>query len=246
MTAENQTSGSAEGSQSTTESAADQQGKPKRKRKSPEAIIVEAVRDKKRDHELWHTDDDSCFMSLHNENGTVKHLPLKAKSTWQYFAALYRYMTSKIASSQTLTNVITTLEGYAMAGPKYPVFVRVARYNDAIYIDLGDDTWEAIEVTASGYSIILNPPVRFKRPKGLLPLPYPEKGGSLDDLRPLLNANNPETWLLVKAWLIGALNPRGPYAILVLNGEQGSTKTSTQRKLRSVIDPNKLAVRRSP
>ena len=41
---------------------------------------------------------------------------------------------------------------------------------------------------------------------------------------------------LVLGWLVMAFNPRGPYPILVLNGEQGSAKSTAARLLRSILD----------
>jgi hypothetical protein len=41
-------------------------------------------------------------------------------------------------------------------------------------------------------------------------------------------------------------NPHGPYPILIIEGEQGSAKTTTARALRSLIDPATSAVRTIP
>ena len=50
----------------------------------------------------------------------------------------------------------------------------------------------------------------------------------------------------VCAWLIGALHPRGPYPLLVPNGEQGSAKSFLCRVLRRLIDPNEAELRSEP
>ena len=46
-------------------------------------------------------------------------------------------------------------------------------------------------------------------------LPVPERGGSLDDLRPFLNVANDEEFALMVMWHLAAMRPRGPYPILV-------------------------------
>ena len=43
-----------------------------------------------------------------------------------------------------------------------------------------------------------------------------------------------------------ALRPRGPYPILCLHGTQGSGKSTTARRLRSLIDPNAAPLRGLP
>src|SRR5690606_33360793 len=91
-----------------------------------------------------------------------------------------------------------------------------------------------------------NPPVRFRRPRGLLPLPAPRRGTSIDKLRPFVNVASDNDWRLLVAWLVMALRPTGPYPILVLQGEQGSAKSTTLRVLRSLVDPSLASLRTSP
>jgi hypothetical protein len=76
------------------------------------------------------------------------------------------------------------------------------------------------------------------------PLPHPERGGSLSDLRPLLNAHDERTWTLLVGFLVSTLMPTGTMPVLVLQGEQGSLKSTTSRMLRSVVDPQKAPLRR--
>jgi hypothetical protein len=65
-------------------------------------------------------------------------------------------------------------------------------------------------------------------------------------LRQLLNVRTDEDFRLLIAWLIGALNPDGPYPVLALQGEQGSAKSTTVRVLRSVVDPAVEPLRAPP
>ena len=48
------------------------------------------------------------------------------------------------------------------------------------------------------------------------------------------------------AWVMGTFNPDGPYPILVLQGEQGSAKSTTVRVARSITDPAVEALRAPP
>src|SRR5262249_40332280 len=90
------------------------------------------------------------------------------------------------------------------------------------------------------------PPVRFRRPAGLLPLPLPQRHGSLEQLACLLNLSSQNDFVLVVSWLLAALRPRGPYPLLVISGEQGSTKTVLSKMLRALVDPNVAPVRALP
>ena len=53
-------------------------------------------------------------------------------------------------------------------------------------------------------------------------------------------------WRLALAWLLAALRPRGPYPVLALHGEHGTTKSTATRVLRSLVDPNVAPLRSEP
>ena len=128
-------------------------------------------------------------------------------------------------------------------GPELPVFTRMAEKDGAIYLDLANDQWEAVEVTPVGWRIISDPPVKFRRTKGMLPLPYPVRGGSIEELRRFVDALDDTTWRLLVAFLIAAMRPTGPYPVLILQGEQGTAKSTTERVLRELVDPSTAPLR---
>jgi hypothetical protein len=80
-------------------------------------------------------------------------------------------------------------------------------------------------------------------------LPEPQRGGSVEELRPFMNARTDDDdhdFILSVSWILAALRPRGPYPIDVHNGEQGSTKSTRGRVMRRLIDPNKSDLRKEP
>jgi hypothetical protein len=72
-------------------------------------------------------------------------------------------------------------------------------------------------------------------------LPFPERGTPISALRPFLPNIGEDDFVLVVAFLLAALQPRGPYPIITIYGEQGSAKTNFIRTLRALIDPNRVA-----
>jgi ABC-type protease/lipase transport system fused ATPase/permease subunit len=109
-------------------------------------------------------------------------------------------------------------------------------YQDRVYLDLADEQWRVIEVDTNGWRVASDVPVRFLRPAGMMPLPMPEGGGSIEDLRMFMNVE--DDFKVIVAFLLGSLRPTGPFAHLELLGEQGSAKSTTARIIRSLIDPN--------
>jgi hypothetical protein len=133
-------------------------------------------------------------------------------------------------------------------GPQREVFTRIGGANGQIYIDLANERWQAIEISSTGWKVLDSKevPVRFRRAPGMLPLPEPKAGGSIDELRLFLNVKSDNDFELALAWLLAAMRDKGPYPVLALMGEQGSAKTSFATILRSLIDPSTAPLRSFP
>jgi hypothetical protein len=113
-------------------------------------------------------------------------------------------------------------------------------------LDLADESWRCVEIGANGWQVVGDPPVRFRRSAGTLPLPVPVRGGSVDDLRSFVNLRSEGDFVLVVAWLLAAVRNQGPYPLLVLAGEQGSAKSTLAGMLRALVDPNVAPLRALP
>ena len=130
-------------------------------------------------------------------------------------------------------------------GEEAPLNLRVANHRGKLYLDLCDRAWRAVEIDAEGWRIVNRPPPRFHRTRGSRPLPAPERGGGLDQLRRFLNVDQ-QGWTLIKAFLVAALRPGVPCPILVAKGEQGAGKTTACRIISALVDPRTGALRGVP
>ena len=179
----------------------------------------------------------------------VETLPLRGRGFGAWLRTRFYEETGKAANNQAVSDALGVLEQRALKGERVPVSVRIASEQDgAVYLDLGGPDWRVVEVTSTGWRVIhgAEAPVYFRRPAGLLPLPVPERGGSLEELRPFVNAGDDAGWRLLAGWLVAALRRCGPYPVLVLLGEHGSAKSTTARVLRRCIDHNKAELRAEP
>ncbi len=217
-------------------------------RKSQADLLVELCA--REGVELFHDDGDGTEAFASFANGDHRETwPVRAKGFTRWLAHRYFIYHKKSASDTAVKSALNTLSGQALfQGPARPVGLRIASYQGAIYVDLCDATWRVVRIHPNGWSVITSHdvPVRFLRKKGMLSLPEPQRGGSIDELRPLVNLPNNDDWCLFAGFLLVCFHPRGPYTILCVNGEHGSAKTTLCRLARALIDPNKAGLRRPP
>ena len=72
----------------------------------------------------------------------------------------------------------------------------------------------------------------------MLPLPVPEKGGSIETLRSLVNVADEQDFVLVVASLLAAMHCDIAKPVIAIRGGAGSAKSSLLEILRGLIDPH--------
>jgi hypothetical protein len=195
---------------------------------------------------LFHARDSMGFADV-EVNRHRETWPIRSKGFRGWLVRCFYEATQGAPSSEALQSALGMIEATArFDGPEREVYVRVARLEGRMYLDLADDHWRAVEIDANGWRLVERPPVRFKRPTGMLPLPVPVESGSLASLRSFLNVSSEADFVLVVAWLLATLRDCGPYPLLVLSGGEGSAKSTVSEMLRSLVDPNIAALRALP
>ena len=196
--------------------------------------------------EFFHTPDGKPYVTVEIA-GHRETWALGSKHSRRYMARLFHKETGKAAGSQAIQDALNVLTGRAMFdGPEIPVYARLGMHEGRFYLDLASDQWEAVEIGPDGWRVLADPPVKFRRARGVLGLTHPVSGGSLDELRRFVNIEGESDWVLLVAWLLASARPHGPYPVLILSGEQGSAKSTTARVLRSLVDPNVASIRAEP
>ncbi len=215
----------------------------KRKKTTQTQALVDLVSQ----DQLFHSRDGEAYVRF--RTGDPEHIetwPVKSKGFGQWLVAECHQRTQMVLGDSVVSAAVNTIAGLAIhRGPEYAVHLRVAGHGDSIWIDLGDSEWRVVGVSAVGWQVLPadQAPVRFVRKAGSRPLPVPVQGGSLDELRRFVNLPDEGDWTLYLGWLVSAFRPRGPYTILILNGEQGSAKSTLARLTRQLIDPCVAMVR---
>jgi hypothetical protein len=196
--------------------------------------------------QFFHTSDGTGLADLIID-GHRETWPLRSKRFQAWLRQHYYERTWDAPSRAALNAALNVLEAQAQFdGPQRNISIRVAEQDGLIYLDLADEYWRCVEIGANGWRINEDPPVRFRRSAGMQPLPFPVRGGSIEALAPFLNLANENDFVLLVAWLLGALRAGGPYPVLAIAGEQGSAKTVLSKLLRALVDPNVAPVRALP
>jgi hypothetical protein len=193
--------------------------------------------------DLFHTAVGTAFADIMIE-GRRETCPIRSKRFRAFLRRCHYRATGEAVSAAEIRLVLELLEARAQFdGPERAVHIRTAEHAGHIYLDLADEHWHAVDIGPDGWRIIERPPVRFRRPAGMLPLPFPERGGSIETLQSFLNLSSRDDFVLIVAWLLAALRSGGPYPLLAISGEQGSAKTVLSKLLKALIDPNVAPVR---
>ncbi len=216
----------------------------KKERESAATKVVQAVQ-QRGGVELFH-DAREAYAAVaidgHREVMAIRSRPFRL------FVIRVNYeLTAKIPASQSISDALALMEAQSLFdGVEHKVYVRVAPGSeDDFFLDLGDEGWGVVHVTGHGWSVVPQPPVYFRRPDSMRALPVPQPG-KLDDLRQFLNVAGDEAFVLLKAFLVAAIRPRGPYPVAYIAGQQGTAKTTTCRVIRALLDPCKAEVRSAP
>ncbi len=154
-------------------------------------------------------------------------------------------LTGRGANRNALADAVTTLAAIAKhEGKAAQVFLRVGESDGGIVIDTGRQDRACFVVSATCWRTDKTPPVHFRHSGKPLSLPDPAK----PDFSLLWRYINvlPSDRVLIAAWMLAALRPRGPYPILVLIGEQGCGKSCTSRAIKSLTDPSASPLRAPP
>src|SRR5262249_13684096 len=129
--------------------------------------------------ELWHTPERTGYITF-NESGHLETWPLRSRGAVHWIAKLWWEQEKKTPGRQATADALATLEGIAVrADLCRRVYSRVAEDGGKLYLDLADPEWTVYEITPDGWGPCPEPPVRFRRSTGQLPLPVPLPGADL-------------------------------------------------------------------
>lgn len=162
----------------------------------------------------------------------------------QWFARQYFLETRQMFSDDAWTQAKGTFSGTALFdGNERRMFTRCAWHDGVLYYDLNDEDRQVVRVTAEGWEIVTEYDVLFYRNKTMASQVAPVfVGGDISMLDKYYRFKNKDDRLLHYVSLITKLLPQISHPLDVVYGVKGASKTTTLRKDKSLIDPDRCDI----
>jgi hypothetical protein len=162
-------------------------------------------------------------------------LPLNSRC-YSWLRRLMWEREERAVNGEYLKTTAGTLAAHAeFSGNVRELHTRAAWHEDTLYYELRPG--RVVEVDASGWCFIEDPPVLFRRFPNLKPLPDPKRNGDLTSLWAYLNLKSDRDKRLLLAYLTTVPLPHIPRPILNVAGAMGSGKTTLSRLVKRTLDP---------
>ncbi|TMN21918.1 hypothetical protein [Lentibacillus cibarius] len=167
----------------------------------------------------------------------------------QWLRNQYYIIFKKPVSNSHIQEVIDTICAREVMGSKAKkkIHFRICEEKGKLFIDLINDNQDVIEISESGWNMKrqqeLN--IHFERPNTSNSIQKPIGNGDLSKLRKYIPLEEND-YKLVLSFIIGCFMPDGPYPILILQGSQGSGKSTLSKIIKSIVDPSVVMAQSPP
>ena len=122
---------------------------------------------------LFHTSEGVAYAAI-DTKGYREVWPIHSQEFESIVVRLFYEETDSLPIKKELKKVLQELTWMArIEGPRREVFIRYAKIDGVIYIDLANENWLQVKTTTSGYEVIpsAESPAHFIRTPSMLELP---------------------------------------------------------------------------
>lgn len=190
--------------------------------------------------QFFHNDLEKAFAHIqvadHKEIHAINSLRFRNWAIRQYWRD-----ENKPPKSEHVKQALDLIRSLAIFdGEKINLSNRVAGKDGSIFYDLTDDKWQVIKINSTGWKIVENPPIMFRRYTHQQSQIMPVIDGDISVVLQFVNLKDKHQQLLFLVYLVSCFVPDIPHPIPVLYGSQGAAKSTFLRVLRRIIDPSSL------
>lgn len=194
---------------------------------------------------LYISKDKKAFVELFNGEST-KIVPTNSED-FKNFLLYQQVLNNKSIGADSLNNIISLVAARAVfEGARIKTSVRLGSYRNIFYYNLGNGKY--CRVKSSGFEIVKHSPIVFIESTSSLPHPMPKHDENIDiwSLEKYFNIKHDDDFILLVTYIISCFVPDIAHPILILQGSQGSAKTTAARLIKCLVDPSRINVSSLP
>lgn len=186
---------------------------------------------------LFHDQYKEPWIAVNKKGAELYQIGSKTFRDWLCNFVLQEY--GVILKNNQPKDVVSVLSGIALYSGAGEISLepRVHKIDDTIWYDLGK---EAVKITKSGWKVVNEPPVLFRRYGHQKRQVVPVGGGDIQDFHKLVNIKDWNDWHMFLTFASATLLPDIAKPVLIINGSQGAGKSTPMKMLKELIDPSSL------
>ena len=186
---------------------------------------------------LYKDDQQNTYASFINQNGTNEIWSILSPSFKNAVGAWHYKQHGQAFTQDMLKDACGMLHSVALySGDECTIHRRVAKIDDCYYLDLCDEQWQQVAVSAYGFRVVPMEQAMFARSQRMSSLPVPMQPNDLSELWDFFRVE-PKDRNLLLAWILECFRVDTVYPILEVSGGQGTGKTMFCAFLKLLIDP---------
>jgi len=191
--------------------------------------------------ELWRDEHGISYATIIN-NYHKENLKIYSRNFKNFITKIIYEDSNKVPNSNQIKSLQDIFSAKAQfEGEQHQTYLRCARFENVIYIDLCRQDWRILEITESDIRIVESN-IKFKRFNHMKELLF-DKNSEKEDLNLILKyckIENERDKLLFKCDCILQIIPDIPRAIDIYFGSPGSSKTNSMKTKKKIIDPSSM------
>lgn len=173
---------------------------------------------------LFHDQYGEAYIAYNGNGSRVVRLASEEFNDWLSYN--HWKNNGEMLSSYTLQKITSVLKGSARYdGPLHSLELRIVRKDDGLWYDLANGK-TAVHVSKNSWEVTDKVPIIFKQLAHQQQQVEPAESGDVHLLRPYINVESDDDWLLFLVNLISAFITGFPHPLLILHGPQGAGKTT--------------------
>lgn len=187
---------------------------------------------------VFYHDDSGNTYCVVEINGGTDLIRLKSEKFKSWLIKIFYKKTGKALGIDAINQALSFFQMMALCeGEKRNFSKRCTKLDGKLFYDLSNNLMQVIEITKDDWTVPERSPTLFIKTNNMKEQVFPVRNEDLSIIDKHFTLKNKEDAILLKVVLVAMFIPDISHPISVIYGEKGSSKTTTMRKQRSIVDP---------